>query len=146
MLCGIIRPQSTVKMFTKAIYASTLLSALAVAAPAPQVPGYTDGDFPDVSVTEVTGAPATTFGPDSQINAIVTTPGSAPPRRSSDVTGATSHGPYSGTPTTTGAVKAPTTIGTAIAPLPPNPTATYYNANGQLQNPAPIPYQPNGES
>lgn len=132
-------------MLSKTIYASTLLSALAVAAPAPQVPGYTDADFPDVSVTQPTGPVATSFGPDSQINAILTTPGSAPPRRSSDVTGATSHGPYSGTATTTGAEQAPTTLGTAIAPLPPNPTATYYNPNGKLQNPAPIPYQPNGE-
>lgn len=132
-------------MFNKAIYASTLLSAFAVAAPAPQVPGYTDADFPDVSVTEATGAPATTFGPDSQINAILTTPGSAPPRRSSVLTGATSHGPFSGTATTTGAEQAPTTLGTAIPPLPPNPTATYYNPNGKLQDPAPIPYQPNGE-
>ncbi|KAJ4349765.1 uncharacterized protein N0V89_008383 [Didymosphaeria variabile] len=130
-------------MLTKAVYASTLLSALAVAAPAPQVPGYSDADFP-VTVSAPTGAPASSFGPDSQINAVVTTPASAPPRRSSDVTGATSHGPFSGTPTTTGAEKAPTTIGTAIAPLPPNPTATYYNADGKLQNPAPIPYTPNG--
>jgi hypothetical protein len=130
-------------MFTKAIYASTLLSALAVAAPAPQVPGYSDADFP-ITVSQPTGSLATSFGPDSQINAIPTTPGSAPPRRSSDVTGATSHGPFSGTATTTGAEKAPTTLGSVIAPLPPNPTATYYNANGKLQNPAPIPYTPAG--
>ncbi|KAF9740309.1 hypothetical protein PMIN06_011277 [Paraphaeosphaeria minitans] len=131
-------------MFTKSLYATTLLSALAVAAPAPQVPGYSDADFP-VTVSQDTGAPASTFGPDSQVNAIFTTPGSvAPPRRSSDVTGATSHGPFSGTATTTGAEQAPTTIGTAIAPLPPNPTATYYNADGKLQNPAPIPYTPAG--
>jgi hypothetical protein len=60
------------------------------------------------------------------------------------VTGATSHGPYSGVPTTTGAAKAPATLGTAIAPLPPNPTATYYNKNGLPQNPMPIPYMPAG--
>jgi hypothetical protein len=60
------------------------------------------------------------------------------------VTGATTHGPYSGTPTTTGAAKAPATLGTAIAPLPPNPTATYYNKNGLPQNPMPIPYMPAG--
>jgi hypothetical protein len=60
------------------------------------------------------------------------------------VTGATSHGPYSGVPTTTGAAKAPATLGTAIAPLPPNPTATYYNSNGLPQNPMPIPYTPAG--
>jgi hypothetical protein len=60
------------------------------------------------------------------------------------VTGATSHGPYSGAPTTTGAVKASTTLAQMIAPLPPNPTATYYNVDGTLQNPAPAPYTPNG--
>jgi hypothetical protein len=37
-----------------------------------------------------------------------------------------------------------TTLATAIAPLPPNPTATYYNAQGVLLNPAPAPYTPNG--
>lgn len=130
-------------MLTHVLYTSTLLSALAVAAPAPQVPGYPDGDFP-ITVSQPTGAQASSFGPDSQINAVVPTPGSVPPRRSSDVTGATSHGPFSGTPTTTGAEMAPTTLGTAIEPLPPNPTATYYNADGKLKNPAPIPYTPNG--
>lgn len=60
------------------------------------------------------------------------------------MTGATSHGPYSGTPTTTGAAQAPTILGTAIEPLPPNPTATYYNSNGKPQNPMPIPYTPAG--
>ena len=60
------------------------------------------------------------------------------------MTGFTSHGPYSGTPTTIGAVMANTTLATAIAPLPPNPTATYYNAQGVLLNPAPAPYTPNG--
>lgn len=60
------------------------------------------------------------------------------------MTGATSHGPYSGTPTTTGAAQAPSTLGTAIAPLPPYPTATYYNTNGSPQNPMPIPYAPAG--
>jgi len=73
-----------------------------------------------------------------------TVPGPAPPRRSSDVDGPTSHGPFSGTPTTTGAAKAPATLGTAIAPLPPNPTHTYYNTNGSPQNPMPIPYTPAG--
>lgn len=76
--------------------------------------------------------------------AIATSAPPAPPRRSSDVTGVTSHGPYEGTATTTGAVQAETTLADAIAPLPPNPTATYYNSNGQLQKPAPAPYTPNG--
>jgi hypothetical protein len=37
-----------------------------------------------------------------------------------------------------------TTLAKMIAPLPPNPTATYYNADGTLQNPAPAPYTPYG--
>jgi hypothetical protein len=37
-----------------------------------------------------------------------------------------------------------TTLAQMIAPLPPNPTATYYNAQGVLINPAPAPYTPNG--
>ncbi|PVI07347.1 hypothetical protein DM02DRAFT_637994 [Periconia macrospinosa] len=130
-------------MLTKTIYASTLLSAFAIAAPAPQVPGYNDAEFP-LTVAQPTGQPASTFGPGSQIAATETTAPSAPPRRSSVVTGTTSHGPYEGTATTTGAVKASTTLGETIAPLPPNPTATYYNSNGQLQKPAPVPYTPNG--
>lgn len=78
------------------------------------------------------------------MKAIPTQAGSAPPRRSSNLTGPTSHGPYSGTPTVTGAAQAPATLGTAIAPLPPNPAATYYNKNGLPQNPMPIPYAPAG--
>ncbi|KAF2457924.1 ferritin-like domain-containing protein [Lineolata rhizophorae] len=93
---------------------------------------------------------ATSFGSDSQVPAIETTPptgtesGAAPPRVSSDPTGATSHGPYSGTPTTTGAVKASTTLASSIAPKPMNPTATYYNMDGGLLNAMPAPYTPNG--
>ena len=142
-------------MLTKSFFTTSVLAAFAAAAPAPQdgysaakptedVPGYTNADA-SFSVTFTPAAtPASVFGPDSQVAAIPTAPGSAPPRRSSDVTGATSHGPYDGTPTTTGAAKAPTTIGTAIAPMPPNPTATYYNTNGKPQNPMPIPYTPAG--
>ncbi|KAH7400828.1 ferritin-like domain-containing protein [Phaeosphaeria sp. MPI-PUGE-AT-0046c] len=130
-------------MFNKFAITSTVLAALAAAAPKPQVAGYTNADA-SFSVSEPTGNVASVFGPDSQIPARPTVPGPAPPRRSSDVTGATSHGPYSGTPTTTGAAKAPAILGTAIEPLPPNPTATYYNTNGKPQNPMPIPYTPAG--
>ncbi|KAL5344043.1 ferritin-like domain-containing protein [Aspergillus crustosus] len=59
-------------------------------------------------------------------------------------TSAPFHGPYSGTPTTTGAVKAPGTLAVSIAPKPPNPTHTYYNAAGVPQNPMPAPYVPFG--
>merc|ERR1712093_461327 len=65
-----------------------------------------------------------------------------PPIVSSQVTGVTSHGPYSGTPTTTGALSN-SPAGTAIPMLPPNPTATY-NPDGTLHDQQPIPYTPAG--
>ncbi|KAH8593003.1 hypothetical protein B0O99DRAFT_226257 [Bisporella sp. PMI_857] len=66
-----------------------------------------------------------------------------PPRVSLEVAGVTSHGLYSGTPTTAKALsKSPT--GTAISVLPPNPTALVYNPNGKLNNQQPIPHQPAG--
>lgn len=143
-------------MFTRSLQSVSLLAALAVAAPAPQVASEQDGNvsgytnaaitFSDVpSLTDL----ATSFAPDSQISAIETEapapsePGAADTQRSSYPTGATSHGPYSGEATTTGAVmNAPTAA--SIAPLPPNPTATYYNTDGSLQNPQPAPYTPYG--
>lgn len=66
-----------------------------------------------------------------------------PPRVSSEVTGITSHGPYTGTPTTTGALSN-SPAGTMIPPLPPNPTALRYNPNGELNDQQPIPYTPAG--
>merc|ERR1711964_952649 len=65
-----------------------------------------------------------------------------PPIVSSQVTGVTSHGPYSGTPTTTGALSN-SPAGTAIPMLPPNPTATY-SPDGTLHDQQPIPYTPAG--
>ncbi|KAL2357350.1 ferritin-like domain-containing protein [Cryomyces antarcticus] len=156
-------------MLTKTVFAAVLLSGLAAAAPADCaagssaaatattaagsgiVPGYTGANAPYKSTSpSPLSNLATVFCPDSQVPAVATAPpsgtqsGAAPPRRSSDVTGATSHGPYSGVITTTGAVRASSTIGLTIPALPPNPTATYYNTNGQLQKPEPAPYTPNG--
>ena len=82
----------------------------------------------------------------SYLQAIETAAPTEVPRRSANVTGPTSHGPFSGTPTVSGAVQANTTLAQMIAPGPPNPTATYYNPNGSLLNPAPAPYTPNGMS
>merc|ERR1712093_650847 len=65
-----------------------------------------------------------------------------PPIVSSQVTGVTSHGPYSGTPTTTGALSN-SPAWTAIPMLPPNPTATY-SPDGTLHDQQPIPYTPAG--
>jgi hypothetical protein len=114
------------------------------------LPGYQNANAPfgDYTPSPITPL-ATVFGPDSQVAAHPTlaptgTESGAPaPLRSSEVTGATSHGPYSGVPTTTGAVMN-SPISKTIATLPPNPTATYYNTNGELQNREPIPYTPAG--
>ena len=66
------------------------------------------------------------------------------PLRSSQVTGATSHGPFNGpAPTITGALTAPA-VAASAAPggLPP---ITYTNNNGLLQaGYEPVPYQPAG--
>lgn len=59
-------------------------------------------------------------------------------------TSAPYHGPYTGTPTTTGAVQAPGTLAPSIEPKPLNPTATYYNSDGVPQDPMPAPYVPAG--
>jgi hypothetical protein len=113
------------------------------------VAGYTGADatFKDYTPTPLTVVPSS-FGLNSQIYAIHTDaptsgPGAADTQRSSLPTGNTSHGPYSGTPTTIGAVTT-SALSATVPTLPPNPTATYYNTNGLLQNDEPIPYQPAG--
>ncbi|KAK4981535.1 hypothetical protein LTR66_009907 [Elasticomyces elasticus] len=138
-------------MYTKTILSSAVLAGLAAAAPAPQVSGYTGANAPYASIKP---SPLTTlaktFGPDSTVSAIHTTApngtmsGAAAPLRSSVLTGTTSHGPFSGTATTTGAVMANSTVALTIPTLPPNPTATYYNTNGKLTKPEPAPYTPAG--
>lgn len=66
-----------------------------------------------------------------------------PPVVSPQVTGPTSHGPYTGTPTTTGALSL-SVLAASIPALPPNPTATTYPSDGQLHDPEPAPYTPAG--
>lgn len=133
-------------MYTKTVLTAACLAAIAAAAPAPQVAGYTDADAPYMTISTTLGPVATSFGRDSQIPATETNATSAFPRVTANVTGPTSHGPFSGTATTTGALQANTTLGSVITPLPPNPTETYYNAGGKLLNPEPIPFTPNGMS
>jgi hypothetical protein len=129
-------------MRSRTIVSQALLAALAVAAPAPQVPGYADADASLPPTPEVTPV-ATKFGPDSQVPGISTSDLSPPPLRSSIFTGATTHGPYSGTPTTTGAVSN-SVLAASIPALPANPTATYLNTQGVLLHPQPAPYVPAG--
>lgn len=92
-------------------------------------------------------APQQSFGPDSQVAyAPQTTAGPVYPVvvGENGYTSATFHGPYTGTPTTTGAADGPTTTAASIPMLPPNPTATYYNSKGYPINPMPAPYTPAG--
>lgn len=119
------------KMLTRSAIAAILAVAPGIlAAPAPQV-------------TE----PAS-FGPDAQVSyEAQSTAGPDYPlaeELGDGYTSATYHGPYTGTPTTTGAVEGPTTLAASIAPLPLNPTATYYNTGGKPLNPFPAPYTPAG--
>jgi len=117
-------------MYSHATIAAILAVAPAIfAAPAPQVT-----------------APAS-FGPDSQVPyQAQSTAGPDYPVavEENGYTSATYHGPYTGTPTTTGAVDGPTTLAASIPTLPLNPTATYYNANGIPKNAFPAPYTPAG--
>jgi len=92
-------------------------------------------------------APQNSFGPDSQVAAEPqTTAGPDYPLAvyENGYTSATFHGPYTGTPTTTGAADGPTTLAASIPALPPNPTETYYNSKGYPINPLPAPYMPAG--
>ena len=126
----------------RSFISQALLAAVVAAAPAPQVPGYENADASLPPAPTFT-PPATEFGPDQQVPATETSAATTPPLRSSVFTGATSHGPYEGTPTTTGAVSN-TVLASSIAAGPANPTATYYNAQGVLFNPQPAPYTPAG--
>lgn len=65
------------------------------------------------------------------------------PLVSSQIPGTTSHGPYYGAPTTTGAVSN-SAVGTEIPVLPPIQAELGYIPNGSLHNKEPIPYQPAG--
>ena len=114
---------------------SAIAAILAVApairaAPAPQV--TEPASFgPDVQVSY---QPQSTVGPDYPLAEEL----------GDGYASATYHGPYTGTPTTTGAVDGPTTLAASIPPMPLSPTATYYNTNGKPVNPFPAPYTPAG--
>ena len=112
--------------FTRSAFVLSLANVLS-AAPAPQQ-------------TE-------SFGPDSQISYQPQTPAGPDQTVQPNVNGyntASYHGPYTETPTTTGAVDGPTTLAVSVAAGPANPTATYYNADGVPKNPFPAPYTPAG--
>ena len=77
----------------------------------------------------------------SEAQTTVSSSGVAAPIR--PYTDVTSHGPYTGTPTTTGAVST-TVLASAVAPKPPPPGSYDYPANGKLNAPQPAPYTPDG--
>lgn len=155
-------------MFLRAGIAAGLVAA-AVAAPAPAISQISDGQIQAPQTTTAVGSTKAASGQYAPLpysynqqpsvnSAAVSSaasyagipvselPGATnavPPVISSQVTGVTSHGPYSGTPTTTGAVSN-SPLGTTIPLLPPNPTALVYNPDGTLNDPEPIPYQPAG--
>ena len=62
---------------------------------------------------------------------------------SSQVTGATSHGPFSGTPTTTGALST-VVLAPSVPALPVSYNETQYPSDGQLHGAEPAPYTPSG--
>lgn len=138
-----IYPASITYLSATTIVANT--TAVAQNTATGPVPGYT-GATRITPLSSATGGTevATVFGPDSQVPAVTTTPQSAPPRVSPYVNGTTSHGPYGGNATITGAANGPTTLAASISALPPNPTATYYNTLGVPLNPMPAPYTPAG--
>lgn len=154
-------------MRTNTVAATALLTGYAIAAPAiassvasllaseasseygSQVAGYTGAKGPFSETPAPVTTTATSFGPDSTILATATesangtAPNAGDTLRSSIETGTTSHGPYNGVPTTTGAVTT-TALNATVGTLPANPTATYYNKNGLLTQPEPAPYTPAG--
>jgi Ferritin-like domain len=88
-------------------------------------------------------APAPQVNSEAVTTTAAATRPAAPPVVSSQVTGPTSHGPFSGQPTTTGALSL-SVLGPSIPALPPNPAATTYPSDGQLHDPQPAPYVPAG--
>ncbi|TPX17531.1 uncharacterized protein E0L32_003174 [Thyridium curvatum] len=59
------------------------------------------------------------------------------------VTNVTSHGPFTGTPTTTGALSTDV-IAASVDALPPGPNAYKYPSDGKLHGKQPAPYTPSG--
>lgn len=120
-----------------------MLTRSAIAAILALAPAIRAAPAPAPQVTE----PAS-FGPDTQVSyEAQSTAGPDYPlaeELGDGYTSATYHGPYTGTPTTTGAENGPTTLAASIPMLPPNPTATYYNTGGKPINPLPAPYTPAG--
>ncbi|KAK2754551.1 hypothetical protein FQN54_006952 [Arachnomyces sp. PD_36] len=85
-------------------------------------------------------APTTATAP---ATATLATAASSPAPPIVSVPSSVSHGPFEGTPTTTGALSN-TVLASSISPLPAAPGATTYPSDGQLHEPMPAPYIPAG--
>lgn len=91
-------------------------------------------------------APATIAAPaapDAYIAATSVARPPPPPVVSPDGTVSASHGPFSGVPTTTGALSL-SVLAASIPALPPKAAATTYPSDGNLHDPEPAPYTPAG--
>ena len=115
-------------------------TAAASAASSPFVP-YS---YPEMPTPDLAAASSAAFYAGIPVSEIPGATNAIPPVVSSQVTGATSHGPYSGPPATTTGAVSNSPLSTAIPTLPPNPTALLYNPNGELNDAEVIPYQPAG--
>ena len=102
-------------MYTRVAAGLLAIAPLAFAAPAPQA--------------EQPNASASVASPSPPVNIASTV--------------SQTHQPYSGVPTTTGALTT-SVLAASIPALPPNPTATTYPSDGQLHDPMPAPYTPAG--
>lgn len=123
--------RQTITVDMPSYYATGLLALAAgvLAAPAPQIAtpeALSASSYKSISAQASTSTAAAV---------------PAPPVVSSQVTGTTSHGPFSGTPTTTGALSNSPSAA-SIAPLPPLPIT--YNPNGMLNSQEAAPYTPAG--
>ncbi|KAI9836067.1 MAG: hypothetical protein M1819_001679 [Sarea resinae] len=113
-------------MFSRFTLAAALLAGVVNGLPNPQTSEAT----PTLDATAVIPSEYTTEVP--------------PPSLVASNPGATSHGPYTGTPTTTGAQSLDVQA-SSIPALPPSPAETNgYNSSGVLQDPEPAPYTPAG--
>ncbi|APA13208.1 hypothetical protein SS1G_13736 [Sclerotinia sclerotiorum 1980 UF-70] len=121
------------------VTSSTTASAASASSSSPFLP-YSYNQQPSVNSAAVSSVASVAGIPASEI------PGATdpvPPVISSQVTGVTSHGPYSGTPTTTGALST-IALASEVPILPPRPAEQTYVPDGTLHDPQPIPYQPAG--
>ncbi|ESZ91568.1 hypothetical protein SBOR_8038 [Sclerotinia borealis F-4128] len=120
--------------------AASATGSAAASNSAPSFGSYSYNQQPSLNSAAVSSVASVAGIPASEIPG-ATVP--APPVISPEVTGVTSHGPYSGTPTTTGALST-IALASRVPILPARQAETTYVPDGTLHEPQPIPYQPAG--